>query len=64
MRFYIQTDYYNVMILCTYKLTEYFFYLICKTENVRMLCFDTITIDDFVLDLEITCMFDLGRGAT
>ena len=52
------------MILCTYKLTEYFFYLICKTENVRMLCFDTITVDDFVLDLEITCMFDLGRGAT
>ena len=37
-------------------------YLICKTENVMILCFGTA--DDFILDLEITCMFDLGRGAT
>ena len=37
-------------------------YLICKTENVRILCFGTAY--DFVLALEITCMFDLVRRAT
>ena len=37
-------------------------YLICKTENVRILCFGIAY--DFVLDLEMTCMFDLGRRAT
>ena len=38
-------------------------YLICKTENVRILCFGTAY--DFVLVLlETTCMFDLGRIAT
>ena len=37
-------------------------YLICKTKNVRILCFGTAY--DFVLVLlETTCMFDLGRGA-
>ena len=37
-------------------------YLICKTENVRILFLGTAY--DFVLVLlEIMCMFDLGRGA-
>ena len=34
--------------------------LICVMERFLYIIFRFGTVDDFVLDLEITCMFDLG----
>ena len=47
--------------MCALKDRTLLLYLICKTENVKILCFGIAY--DFVLDLEMTCMFDLGRRA-